>query len=91
MLTRRRFIGYTALAPAVLGPALWAYPESQGSSDDTSSGAATCCASSAKLRRRPEHRILNDQRGAETVAGEWLELVAYYPICSLRRPFGAAS
>jgi membrane dipeptidase len=34
MLTRRRFIGYTALAPAVLGPAFWAYPESQGSSDD---------------------------------------------------------
>jgi membrane dipeptidase len=34
MLTRRRFLGYTALTPATLSPAFWAYPPLQGSDAD---------------------------------------------------------
>ena len=34
MLTRRRFLGYTALVPATLSPTLWAYPPLQGPDAD---------------------------------------------------------
>jgi membrane dipeptidase len=34
MLTRRRFLGYTALAPAALGPTFWTSPPLQGSAAD---------------------------------------------------------
>jgi membrane dipeptidase len=34
MLTRRRFLGYTALAPAALSPTFWTSPPLQGSAAD---------------------------------------------------------